>query len=221
MAAAKRSTAKKKRSKGDGALAWTVTLLGGLLLVVVGFSSGVLMGVMTEEPELVTGHLAGRSEEVPWTVAAEADSFGDSAAQLASAVVDAVTEPLVAATDDAAPTLPPVAAAGPAAQQAPVPPAPVATAPKPRRALPVVAAPPPTGFAVQVGAFSSSEAARAMMAKLDTHGYKSYVAAGAAGRDGRWRVRIGPFATREAADVEAAKLKRDQKLPTWVLSEEG
>ena len=68
---------------------------------------------------------------------------------------------------------------------------------------------------------STSEAARAMIEKLKKQGYKSYVAAGAAARDGRWRVRIGPYATREAADSKAALIKREQKLPTWVLSEEG
>ena len=64
-------------------------------------------------------------------------------------------------------------------------------------------------------------AARAMIAKLAAKGYKSYVAAGAAARDGRWRVRIGPFDTREAADRQAAVIKNEQQLPTWVLSEEG
>ena len=205
MATARRKSGHKSRAKrsagNDGVLAWTVTLLGGVALIVAGFSSGVLLGVMTEEPQIVTGHLAGRSETVPWTIAA------------------ADRAPTPEATAPAAETV--VAKTPPAAEEAPVPPAPVAAKPKPRAALPEVAAPPPSGFAIQVGAFSTSEAARAMISKLAAKGYKSYVAAGAAARDGRWRVRIGPFATREAADAKAAVIKREQKLPTWVLSEEG
>jgi cell division protein FtsN len=34
----------------------------------------------------------------------------------------------------------------------------------------------------------------------------------------RWRVRVGPVATREQADEVASKLARE-KLPTWVLAE--
>lgn len=195
MATARRQTARNRSKGNDGVLAWTVTLLGGIALIIAGFSSGVLLGVMTEEPQLVTGHLAGRSESVPWTII-EKDATPQAEAQSETVV----------------------AAAAPVIEDAPVPAAPVA--PKPRRALPGVAAAPPSGFAIQVGAFSTSEAARAMIAKLEAKGYKSYVAAGAAARDGRWRVRIGPFSTREAADRKAAVIKREQQLPTWVLSEE-
>jgi cell division protein FtsN len=208
--AARKRTSKSGKSsrsarKGDGFLAWTVTLVGGLVLVAAGFSSGVLLGVMTEEPQLVTGHLAGRSESVPWMIEAERASAVGSAP-------DAIV---------AARPLPQVAAAPAQAVEKAVPPAPVKAKPKRASELPAVAAQPPSGFVIQVGAFSSSEAARAMIEKLKNQGYKSYVAAGAAARDGRWRVRIGPFTTREAADSKAARIKREQNLPTWVLSEEG
>ena len=196
MATVRRQTARNRSKGNDGVLAWAVTLFGGLALIIAGFSSGVLLGVMTEEPQLVTGHLAGRGESVPWTIVEQ------------DAVPEAET-----------PRETVVAEAAPAIKHAPVPPAPVA--PKSRRVLPDVAAPPRSGFAIQVGAFSMSEAARAMIAKLEAKGYKSYVAAGAAARDGRWRVRIGPFGTREAADRQAAVIKHEQQLPTWVLSEEG
>jgi cell division septation protein DedD len=210
MATARRTSDRTRKPaakrSNDGFLAWTVTLVGGLMLVVAGFSSGVLLGVMTEEPKLVTGHLAGRSESVPWTIAAQ--PAGDAPESLTPSREAQPAAP----TQVAAAVTPPV-------NEAPVSPAPVKRAPAP--SLPDVAAPPPSGFAIQVGAFSSSDAARAMIAKLGKQGYKSYVAAGAAARDGRWRVRIGPFATREAADKKAADIKREQQLPTWVLSEEG
>ena len=204
-AATRKRTTKSVRSsrKGDGFLAWTVTLVGGLVLVAGGFSGGVLLGVMTEEPQLVTGHLAGRSQSVPWTV--EAERAGEEGG----------------APDSAANPLPQVAAAPVRAVGKAVPPVPVKAKAQQASVLPSVAAQPPSGFAIQVGAFSSSEAAHAMIAKLKKQGYKSYVAAGAVARDGRWRVRIGPFTTREAADSKATRIKREQKLPTWVLSEEG
>jgi len=42
------------------------------------------------------------------------------------------------------------------------------------------------------------------------------------GRAGaRYRVRVGPFSTREAASDAAGRLHSEQRLPTWVLTEEG
>ena len=196
MATARRQTGRKRSTRNEGVLAWAVTLFGGLALIIAGFSSGVLLGVVAEEPQLVTGHLAGRGESVPWTIVEE-DAAPEADSSRGTVVADVALS----------------------IEDVPVPPAPVA--PKPRRALPSVAARPPSGFAIQVGAFSTSEAARAMVAKLAAKGYKGYVAAGAAARDGRWRVRIGPFGTRDAADRQAAVIKQEQQLPTWVLSEEG
>jgi cell division septation protein DedD len=83
--------------------------------------------------------------------------------------------------------------------------------------LPAVGAP-PSGFAVQVGAFSSSEAARSMRARLEGGGYESFVAAAAASRDRRWRVRVGPFTTRDEAHRTASRLERREGLSTWVVS---
>jgi cell division septation protein DedD len=34
-------------------------------------------------------------------------------------------------------------------------------------------------------------------------------------------VRVGPFATREEADRSAARLKAEERLPTWVLDEDA
>ncbi|MEZ4218297.1 MAG: SPOR domain-containing protein [Myxococcota bacterium] len=103
-----------------------------------------------------------------------------------------------------------------------MPPAPVAPPRRERAPLPAVGAGPPDGaYAIQVGAFDSSEAARKMVEALAAKGHASYLAAGAAARDGRWRVRIGPFATRDEAEARADALKQSEKLPTWVLFEEG
>ena len=57
--------ARRKRLRGgDSAFSWVLTGLSGLGLIVGGFGAGVLLGVVTEEPTVLTGHWAGRSERV-------------------------------------------------------------------------------------------------------------------------------------------------------------
>jgi DedD protein len=60
------SPARTGRRRGAArALAW---LLGAGALAAIGFTVGIVAGVVAEEPELVAGHLAGRSSDVPWAV---------------------------------------------------------------------------------------------------------------------------------------------------------
>ena len=54
--------------------------------------------------------------------------------------------------------------------------------------------------------------------KLRKRGFPVYVAPSAEPGSKRWRVRVGPVATREKADELADRLERE-KLPTWVLAE--
>lgn len=77
------------------------------------------------------------------------------------------------------------------------------------------------GFAVQVGAFAERAAAERLAESLRAKGLSVYISAGAKEGAARWRVRVGPLATREQAERTAARLKRDEKLPTWVLSEDA
>jgi DedD protein len=74
------------------------------------------------------------------------------------------------------------------------------------------------GYAIQVGAFASAEAAQGLASRLRTAGYPVHVIAPE--RDDRWRVRVGPVASRDEADRTASRLKSEQALPTWVLREE-
>ena len=181
MAAARSSNAKAPgRLAGEGLVAWLGTLLLGSVLIVAGFGTGLVLGVSSEEPELVWGHLAARTQDVPWHVIED----------------DPVTAPS--------------AVAALAAEEAGA-----------AESLPDVAAAPPrtAGFAVQVGAFSSDAAAREVSEDLRGKGYPGYVVASAGARDGRWRVRVGPYPTRDEADESAARLKAEEMLPTWVLSE--
>lgn len=121
------------------------------------------------------------------------------------------TEEVAWSREAAAPPRQPTAAAAPPA---------VASAPPA-----VAAAPPDAGtaargdFAVQVGAFSDSGAAERLAAQLREKGYSVYLAAGAREGESRWRVRVGPLASRGDAERTAERLKSAEKLPTWVLSE--
>lgn len=90
-------------------------------------------------------------------------------------------------------------------------------------APPAVAAAPPAplrsgGFAIQVGAFSTDASARELASELIRLGMPTYVADEPGGA--RYKVRVGPIATREEATQLARRLKTEHRLPTWVLSRE-
>ena len=57
--------ARRKRARqSDSALSWIATGLAGVGLILGGFGAGVLLGIVSEEPSILTGHWAGRSERV-------------------------------------------------------------------------------------------------------------------------------------------------------------
>jgi hypothetical protein len=87
--------------------------------------------------------------------------------------------------------------------------------------LPAVAAAPPGRAAIQVGAFADSAAAETLADRLRGRGYPVYVTPGARSDAPRWRVRVGPLADRAEAERVASRLKSEEKLPTWVLDEDG
>jgi len=90
---------------------------------------------------------------------------------------------------------------------------------------PVAAAPPPRavargGFSIQVGAFREESPAQGLVRQLESGGFKAYIATSDQGTGQRWRVRVGPVASRGEADELARRLKHDQGLPTWVVADE-
>ena len=95
----------------------------------------------------------------------------------------------------------------------------------PAPAPPAVAAAPPAGaaaagrYSIQVGAFADSAQAKALAKKLEKKGLPVVVSAGTGARDSRWRVRVGPLASRAEADKVARRLGSQEKLPTWILDE--
>jgi cell division protein FtsN len=180
-----------RRAEGPG---WFTTLAGALVLVVVGFGIGFASGAIFEEPGLLMQHLTGRTQSLPLA---------------AQAALPSRASPSVAQSPASAPALPPPAN----------PPSAVASPP------PVAAAPPvrpdrraPTGrFVVQVGAFGSRASAQELVRSLASSGLTANVAEGASGAV-RYKVRVGPVATREEAEALALRLKREKQLPTWVMA---
>jgi DedD protein len=204
---------------GEGG-GWLTTLLGVAVLVVTGFVFGLVVGVVSEEPELVVRHLAGESEVVPWSPDAQPEftapvspalpevSAPDSEPEVAD--WDAVEPQEVAST--ASKTVNAAAAreqtgsngSGSQVSDAPLSPAPV---------------PALSGFAVQVGAFGDSVAAEKVAQGLREKGYDVYLKPASGAADGRWRVRVGPVPTRDEAERVSQNLKAKEHLPTWVLPE--
>jgi hypothetical protein len=181
------------RRRGGGARSPLWTLVGLALLAIPGFVLGLLVGVAWEDPGLLLGHLFGRTELVAWS----------------RGVDDGVEDPASEAPRDAVSKRPP----------------PVSAAPRPSatRIRPDVISPgaPAARFAVQVGAFSESRVAERLAESLRGKGFAVYVSPGAKAGEARWRVRVGPLPSRAEADRVAARLKAEEKLPTWVLDEDG
>ena len=214
--------AKKTGWMGDGEPGWFATLIGGAVLIVGGFSLGLVVGVVSEEPELVVGHLVGRSEQVVWSGGVQ-----DSTLAL---------EPIPAggAGSETGGTGSETGAAGSEAEGAGSetggtksvvdPPTVSAPPPEARRieSLPVARnAGLRTGYAVQVGAFADRGAARSVGRKLVERGFDAYVLPAAGPADNRWRVRVGPVDRRDDAEALALRLKVEERLPTWILTEGG
>ena len=201
-----------QRASGPG---WLATAGGALFLVAVGFSVGLVAGTAYQEPRLVADHLAGRTHEV-----AVEDEPAAAAPDVAAPAPPAAPEPDVAALGkgalDGAPRVP---TRPPAAQADPVPE--VAAAAAPSAAPAPVAKPankPGAGesFSIQVGAFASEPAARQLAADLARRGYATFVAD--EGHGARFKVRVGPLGSRGEAETVSAQLKREHRLPTWILA---
>lgn len=80
-----------KRRGATRAIGWLATGLGLLALIAAGFLLGLVVGVVSEEPELVVGHMAGRTREVAWAgpresaPAGHAEQGGESTPDVAAA----------------------------------------------------------------------------------------------------------------------------------------
>lgn len=107
--------------------------------------------------------------------------------------------PVVAQAETAAP-----------AKTAPPPPVPPPKTVAPADAKAAPPAPPKEGgFSVQLAAYSDDKGANALANKLKAAGHAAYVEPYETSRGTLWRVRVGPFASRDAALAARDKLKAE------------
>lgn len=198
----------RRSRRGRG---WLFSLLGLALVAIPGFALGLFAGVLWEDPGLILGDAAGDTEEVPWGEPSQTTDAAEAAPAPEAAAADQEGAPTVSAGDAAERAAPDVAAAPPPAPP-PLPSADRAAGPAKRAGK----------FSIQVGAFGDSRAAEQLADSLRKASLQVYVSPSAAAEgDKRWRVRVGPYKTREEADQVATRLKSKEKLPTWVLTEDG
>ena len=202
----------------DGKSGWLASLLGAVVLIAVGFGLGLVAGLVSEEPELVVGHLVGRSDEATWLPAAEVESspaHGEWIHAAAAVEPEAADSEIRSSILPAEPALPPVAAAPSARRED--------WAPREIASIPTQAPPPSirSGFSVQVGAFAEGGAAERVRERLRSKGFETYVTTANQSGDGKWRVRVGPVPEKGDAEKLASRLKIEERLPTWVVAEGG
>jgi DedD protein len=193
---------------------WFATLFGAMLLLAAGFAVGVVVGAVREEPAMLLRYVTGKSAAMPAPAASQPAT--PSLPVPASAPPPAAAPPpqppsVTSAAEEAAPAAPervpqPVIAASPPADG---------------RASAATASSSAARYAVQVGAFAQSSEAEKLEAQLKRKGLPAYVQPATGARDSRWRVRIGPLASREEADRVASRLRTQEKLPVWVLEDSG
>jgi cell division septation protein DedD len=172
------------------------TLVGLSLLAIPGFGLGLLAGVAWEDPGLLMSYVAGGTENVGW---------GPAVDQPPDVAAPAPASP-PSTTAQRSATRKPAERSGAGAQRG--------------EAERSSSKPAPEGrFSVQVGAFAEGRAAEDLAATLRGKGYQAHVSAGAGAGSTRWRVRVGPLLSRQAADRAATRLKAEERLPTWVVDE--
>ncbi len=165
---------------------------------------------------LVTG-LAGRQPAGGAAVSASA------AVPTAPAAAEKVSPPVTAPPAAQKQTPPPaVAAREPGKTEGlqffedrPAEPTPAALAPSGKALAPAKAA---GDFWVQTLSTKSEREARSRRAVLSRHGYRAIVeSARGAGGPILYRVRVGPFSSREEASKAAQTLERKEKATTWIV----
>ena len=220
-----------------------------VLLIGFGFGAGLVVGLVSEEPALVYGHLRGEGETVPLV-----DSTPDEPA-IIEAPIELTNEPgaspdrepatanrrqrksdagakanRIAARNEANPPadLPDVAAPPPAAPAAPPSASPPAERPAPPSARRTGSATSDSAasvgddkrWAIQVGAFSEEATARRLVKTLEAKDYPVAVLP-SKGSNKRWRVRVQPLRGEDHARGIANQLKREEGLPTWLVPMEA
>lgn len=193
----------------------TILTVGRLLLfIVAGFAIGLLIGVVSEEPELLAGHVRGDTATVELDESlagrVEAEAAAERGADGVAAEAAEGAEAEVSLPDVAAPPAGWDAGADDGGTDEPA-----------AETAEAASAPPAqVGWAIQVGAFGDEPSARALATRLGDKGYPIEVLP-AGPESNRWRVRVQPIGEEQAARGTAERIEREERLPTWVLRLEG
>jgi DedD protein len=89
--------------------------------------------------------------------------------------------------------------------------------PPPRAAVPATPRPPAGGFRVQVLSVSSRADAEGEAARLTRSGLPASVEPGTGPRGTVYRVRVGPFSTRQEAEEASRRLSLQGRRDTWIV----
>lgn len=86
------------------------------------------------------------------------------------------------------------------------------------RSLPEAAAPAAAGGGLVIQVFSTADKEQAdrLRERLVKAGQSAFLSPSEKGSQTMYRVRVGPFASREQAEQVAEKLRKEQKLDTWI-----
>ena len=196
------------------------SFMAAAVALVVTFLFGVWVGrdVRRQDSEIVpdapvTAEVTSDTPQPPTQVAA---NELDYTARLQSGGA----KPDAKSTEQVKPTEPPTPAADvPTTDQPPTPaPAPKTAAkePAPKETTPATKPAPATGtWHLQAAAFKEKKPADTLAAQLVKKGYTAYVVTTATGVY-RFKVAVGPFADRAAAEASSAKLKKEERLSPLV-----
>jgi cell division septation protein DedD len=93
---------------------------------------------------------------------------------------------------------------------------PASPAPAPSSAPPAAA---PTSTWIQVYSSTNGGNAQGLAARLRRGGFGVVVLEAPSGASVTYRVRVGPYGSRAAADAAAARLRREYRLDTWITDQ--
>jgi len=198
-----RESATRKRSTESRVI---FTALGVTVWIAAGFLVGLVAGIVSEEPELLVGHMAGRDTEIEWAAGrpvppgASRRTSGEPLAPVGAAPRSVLDEP--------PPPLEPVV-------REPTPGRPAAPAQPVAAPRPVASPRDAPKFLIQVGAYDNRAGAQQVAETLRGKGYAVQVLT--ADDDGRFRVRVGPVSARDRAEGLAKRLKDEENMQTWIL----
>ncbi len=185
------------------------TVLGVTVWIATGFLVGLVAGVVSEEPQLLVGHMAGRDTEIEWAAGRKEKALDRPDSLRSTDDLAPVGAPPKSVLDDPPPPMEPMLGSSPKVASA--------TSSEPAAASPPSA--PSQGdtprFLIQVGAYENRDSAQEVAETLRGKGYAVEVLSTA--DDGRFRVRVGPVIARERAEGLAKRLENDEGLPTWIL----